>query len=194
MAYKILKKEDYIENTWAGGVTNQLMIYPKESTLQNRDFQFRVSSATCGPDENKFSDFTGFNRYITPLDAELKLINSGEEVNLKPFEILLFDGGDETASYSAVRDFNLILKKGITGSMRSETITDMARFKITGGMNLLFNYDAHMKLVIGEKEYNLMPFEALFVEDKDKSGEELIIELSNVDREYTNILVVEVEI
>ncbi len=189
MAYKILTRENYIENTWAGGVTNQLMIHPENATLQERNFLFRISSATCGPDENKFSNFEGYNRYITPLDNDLRLVNNGDEITLKPFEILLFDGGDDTSSYSAVRDFNLILKKGVTGSMRSETITDKARFKICGGMNLLFNYNSVMKLIIGEKEYELQPFEALYVET-----DELIVELINVDSDYTNILVIEVEI
>lgn len=189
MSYKILKKNDFIENTWAGGVTNQLMIFPKDSTLQARDFQFRISSATCGEDENKFSDFTGYNRYITPLDNELKLKNNGEEVNLKPFEIYYFDGGDETASYSAVRDFNLILKKGLTGSMRSESIEDKARFRVTGGMNLLFTYDSKFKLLIDDEEFELNPFEALYVEDH-----EIIVELINLEDEYTNILVIEIEL
>ena len=189
MSYQILKEKDYKINYWVGGETSELYIYPEGSNLKERDFDFRISSAVCNEGENKFSDFSGYIRYITPLNAELELLDEGKKINLKPFEIYQFDGSDEVISKSQVKDFNLILKKGLTGSLRSETVEGISKFKISGGINLIYNFSEKLRFKACGKESILEPGDSIIF-----GKDEIIIELEPCVSKSTNILVVEVEI
>lgn len=187
MDTKILKTSDYKTSHWSGGTTTQILIYPEGSTLEKRDFVFRVSSATCGDGLNKFSDFTGYNRYITSLDKDLLLINKGEEKLLKPYEILFFDGEDDTASNSAVRDFNLIIEKGVTGSLRSESILGGVTLKIFGGVNLIYIPEGNLRATIKGETINLEVGNSILAYDDE-------IVLETIEEETTRILIVEAEV
>lgn len=189
MTIKILNKSDYNTTAWSGGETTELYIYPENSNLKERDFIFRISSATCPDETSKFSDFTGFNRYITSLDKDLILTNQGEEHILKPYEIFFFDGADDTASHSAVRDFNLIIKKGITGSLRSESVQDSVKFRIPSGINLITSPSTSVTFIHNDEEIILQPFEALLI-----YGENEEIVLKTIDNIYAKLIIVEVEV
>ena len=62
MDYKIVKPEDFVVTQWSGGLTTQFAIYPEESTLAKRDFDWRVSSASFTTSSSQFSDFSGYQR------------------------------------------------------------------------------------------------------------------------------------
>lgn len=187
MDTKILKKSDYKITNWSGGTTTEILIYPKGSTLENRDFIFRVSSATCEDGKNIFSDFTGYNRYITSLDNDLYLENQGNDLVLKPYEIFSFDGEHVTASKSAVTDFNLIIKKGFTGSLRSESFEDKIQLKIFGGYNLIFIPEGNILMTIDGKTTELEASDTIVAFD-----EEMILE--TVEKRRTKILIIEAEV
>lgn len=186
MTIKILKNSDYKTTNWSGGTTTEILIYPDGSALDERNFDFRVSSATCSAEKSLFSDFSDYNRYITSLDNELILFNQGEKKNIKPFQIFFFDGADETYSQSAVTDFNLIIRKGLTGSLRSESIND-ATLRISDGINIIFFPEGHHIGKANGESFELEPFDALLV-----TGDEEII-LESDDDEDKKILIVEVE-
>lgn len=186
MTIRILKKSDYKTTNWSGGTTTEILIYPDGSTLDERNFDFRVSSATCLSEKSLFSDFSGYNRYITSLDNELILFNQGEKKNIKPYQIFFFDGDDETYSQSSVTDFNLIIKKGLTGSLRSESIND-ATLRISDGINLIFFPEGQYVGKANGERFELESFDALLV-----TGDEEITLESNDDKNK-RILIVEVE-
>lgn len=77
MKEKIIKQEDFITSKWAGGETTQLHIYPEDAVFSDRDFLWRISSATFTSTESSFSDFNGYQRYILPLEGKLGLEHSG---------------------------------------------------------------------------------------------------------------------
>ena len=56
---KIIQQNDYIVNKWAGGITRQLYITPNGSSLADRNFDLRISSAVIDLTSSTFSDFTG---------------------------------------------------------------------------------------------------------------------------------------
>ena len=57
--------QNFKMNKWAGGITREVCILPaEESSLQDRNFELRVSSAVINTTESTFSDFTGFTRLI----------------------------------------------------------------------------------------------------------------------------------
>lgn len=117
---KIIKEDDYITTEWSGGKTTQLFIYPEDSNYKELNFKFRLSSATVELEKSEFTKLEGVDRFITPLDNELKLTHNHKDyISLKPFEVYKFDGGINTTSYGKVRDFNLMLMNGVKGRLES---------------------------------------------------------------------------
>ena len=55
MTFTLLTPADYLTTSWSGGTTTQLTIAPAGAVYADRDFLWRVSSATVELDE---SDFT----------------------------------------------------------------------------------------------------------------------------------------
>lgn len=186
MDVSILKKKDYKTEKWSGGETTEIFIYPEDSTLKDRDFYFRVSSATCSSEKSLFSDFSDYNRYITTLNNELILYNKSEQRNIKPYQIFFFDGSDKTYSESSVTDFNLIIKKGLAGSLRSESIDD-AKVFISGKINIVFFPKGNFLGEIEGEEYEFDAFDSLLI----KGDKELRLRSTTGANE--KILIVEVE-
>ena len=55
MNIKNINFNDLIANDWSGGKTYEYYIFPETADYQNKDFLFRISSATI---ESKPSNFT----------------------------------------------------------------------------------------------------------------------------------------
>lgn len=114
MKEQYIKKEDFKTTDWEGGQTTELYIYPQGSSLENRDFDFRISSASFTGTESVFSDFTGYRRYITPLEGHLYLDHDKlYKRKLQPYEIESFRGFWKTRSQNSLDciDYNYIVKE-----------------------------------------------------------------------------------
>ncbi len=121
MKEKNVNREDFVTTKWAGGETTQLAIYPDDAVFSDKDFLWRISSATFTSTESTFSDFTGYQRYILPLDGELSLRHKGlYSRSLKKYDIEYFDGSWTTFSKntSDCRDYNFIVKSGCLSKMQ----------------------------------------------------------------------------
>ncbi|MGD9567724.1 MAG: HutD family protein [Sedimentibacter sp.] len=121
MKEKNVKREDFVNTQWAGGETTQLAIYPDDAVFSNKDFFWRISSATFTSTESTFSDFTGYQRYILPLEGELLLQHNGlYNRNLKKYDVEYFDGSWSTFSKNTpdCRDYNFIVKSGCLSKMQ----------------------------------------------------------------------------
>ena len=70
---KIINQSDYKENRWSGGITRELLILPKGSSLSERNFDIRISSAVINLTKSVFSDFTNYKRYILPVEGSITL-------------------------------------------------------------------------------------------------------------------------
>lgn len=115
MRVRILTKENFIKSKWEGGETTQLAIYPEGSHLSKRDFKWRISTATFTGTESRFSDFTGFKRFLLPVYGEISINHKGHYMKtLNAYEIDSFDGSWESNSYNSpdCRDYNFIVKEG----------------------------------------------------------------------------------
>ncbi|PVX50854.1 HutD protein [Balneicella halophila] len=113
---KIQKITEFKTSEWAGGSTTELFIYPPNSDYLDRNFLFRLSSATVETDKSVFSDLSGYKRYIAPLEGRLNI--SHDEKNFKSLainELYTFDGAIKTVSTGKCRDFNFMLKDGHKG-------------------------------------------------------------------------------
>lgn len=134
---------------WSGGKTTEMFIYPSTSSYADRNFDFRISSATVEVEESDFTDLTGFHRLLTIIDGRLEL-----NVNDKPSTILeqdtsfWFSGSDKVSSRGIVRDFNVIYSDKYEVQWRLITEDEVKEFSLKKG-DFLFYF-----LVKGNAEMN----------------------------------------
>ena len=121
-----LTKDEYIVSSWSGGTTTQLAIFPPGARYADRNFLWRVSSATVELDESDFTPLPDYDRLISTLEGEIVLThNGGAPIRLRPFEIHAFSGADATHSTGRCTDFNLMLRRGkAAGSMELLKLTE----------------------------------------------------------------------
>lgn len=102
-----------VVSTWKGGTTTQLCIVPESASLQERNFDLRISSATIDLERSEFSDFTGYRRYLMKLEGDITLLIDDKKVIIKTDEAFEFMGDEKVISLSKEpsRDFNVIIKK-----------------------------------------------------------------------------------
>lgn len=166
---KIIGEDGFTTTDWSGGKTTQLYIYPEGSNYKERNFQFRISSASVELDKSEFTKLKEINRFITPLDGDLKLTHNGKDfINLKPFQVYKFLGGIDTTSYGKVRDFNLMLRDRAKGKMESIKVKDKTPI-FTGNnvLDIFYSYSGNFSFEINGKQYDLKPNELLILNTKE---------------------------
>ena len=108
-----LPEDEIHTSRWSGGSTTEFLIYPGGAVYAKRDFLWRISSATVEAEESDFTALPDYDRFITPLEGGMRLsIDGAEGIDLKPLDILAFDGALATHSEGICKDFNLMLRKG----------------------------------------------------------------------------------
>ncbi|MDU3336245.1 HutD family protein [Paraclostridium bifermentans] len=116
---KIVKEQGQKINKWSGGITNQLYIYPENSSYENRNFKWRISSATVEAEESEFTKLPNIQRKIMVLDGGLLLRHQNHyDKKLKKFDIDSFSGDWDTTSYGKATDFNLMTSEDCSGELR----------------------------------------------------------------------------
>jgi len=111
--YNLIKKEQFKTSKWSGGTTTELCIYPENSEYQNRDFTWRISSATVDLETSKFTTLSDYDRIIMVLKGKLVLQHDeGDSITLNELDQYKFDGNANTESKGKVTDFNLMMRKG----------------------------------------------------------------------------------
>lgn len=116
MECTIRKQEEYRVSKWTGGTTRQLAIYPEGSSYLDRNFVWRLSSATCELDEAKFSKLPDFDRTLIVLKGNVVLAHEEQRVaKLAELEQDSFDGAWRTTSFGQITDYNLMVRKGNRG-------------------------------------------------------------------------------
>lgn len=181
MKLKVLKESDYSTTKWSGGDTTQLYIYPEDGNYTERNFLFRLSTATVNEEKSVFTKLEGVSRKLLVLSGEMKLEHQGRYSKvLKEFEQDSFMGEWDTISYGKVIDFNLMTKDGCIGKlenieiMAGATITlELSSEKSNNILKALYSIGQAVKLLFGEKE--------ILVEEKNL----VIIELTKIDKNNT---------
>ena len=113
MEWTLLRREDYATTSWSGGTTTQLAIAPEGAVYADRDFLWRLSSATVELEHSDFTPLPDYNRFLSVLEGEIQLKVGGREpAPLVPGEVAAFDGGVPVESWGQCVDFNLMVRKG----------------------------------------------------------------------------------
>jgi uncharacterized protein len=115
---KLIRKSEQSTTSWSGGTTTQLFIYPENSSYQERNFLFRISTATVEAEESVFTHLPGISRQIMILEGSLKLEHTGRYTkNLHRFETDSFEGDWETKGFGRATDFNLMTTGKLKGTI-----------------------------------------------------------------------------
>lgn len=127
-----LKSHNYVISTWSGGTTTQIGIAPQGAVYADRNFMWRVSSATVDLEVSDFTALPDYDRLISTLEGEIDVThNGGEAIHLSPYCVHSFDGGWETRSVGKCRDFNLMTRKGVCAG-RMEAVMAPATVTVGG--------------------------------------------------------------
>lgn len=113
MDWKLMNKADYVTTNWSGGTTTQLAIAPEGAVYADRDFLWRLSSATVELPHSDFTPLPDYDRFLSVLEGEIQLkIDARAPFPLVPGELVAFDGGAPVESWGKCVDFNLMVRKG----------------------------------------------------------------------------------
>lgn len=103
---------------WTSGTSTELFIHPSNGSFAERDFIFRISTATVESEVSIFTHFAGITRHLMILKGELELIHVDRYTKtLSVFEQDTFSGEWDTKAHGKVTDFNLMLKGSATGKL-----------------------------------------------------------------------------
>lgn len=149
MKIKTIEPSKFKTTVWSGGETTEIYIYPPKSSYSERNFLFRISSATVNDKESVFTKLENVKRHLMVIEGGVKLEHLGfHSKALKEYETDEFLGDWETKSYGICRDFNLMVK-GKNNSNLFYLDIDGENEKINFKRNniyVLYSFDTNIKL------------------------------------------------
>lgn len=129
---------------WASGTSTEIFIFPEDASFAERNFLFRISTATVEAKESVFTHFKGITRHLMILKGQLELIHEGRYTkHLKPFDQDTFSGEWSTRSKGLVTDFNLMLTQGATGCLTAHNLPKNQPLSLTATGNYYFIFIAN---------------------------------------------------
>lgn len=173
MNISLFPKKDCKPSIWSGGLTYEYMIYPRTANYTDRDFVFRISSATIEEMPSKFTKFKGYYRYLVMLDNSLHVEINNEEKMYEKYEIMEFNSDDEVTSYTKGIDFNWMVSEKISHHKLEITNSNQ---DFNAEIIFLFSLDTTV-IKINEQSYDLEPYDLLVIENPEK--ENIILHFSN---------------
>lgn len=109
MEIQLIKASELQVSDWAGGKTTQLYIYPASADFAEKDFDYRISTATVELEDSSFTPFPNYNRKLMILDGVLDLFHDDQyAIQLHPFDQDAFSGDWISHSKGKVIDYNVI--------------------------------------------------------------------------------------
>lgn len=134
----LITPKAFTVSQWSGGTTTQIAISPPDAQYAERDFLWRISSATVNLSESDFTPLPDYKRYLSLLEGRILVTHDGgSPVTLTPGEVHCFDGGAATKSQGTCVDFNLMLRKGkCDGTLACLKIPSAGEYPLIGLDNL----------------------------------------------------------
>jgi len=166
MNIQLFSKKNTNPSIWSGGLTYEYMIYPKTAIYANRDFAFRISSATIEQTPSEFTKFKGYHRYLVMLDNDLDVEVNKEKKAYGKYEIMKFNSDDEVTSFTKGTDFNWMVSEKI--SHHKLEITNRNQ-NCNADIVILFSLDTTI-ITINEKPYHLETNDLLVIENEEKEN------------------------
>lgn len=173
MNLRLFPKKETKASVWSGGLTYEYMIYPETARYSDRDFVFRISSATIEEVPSPFTKFKGYHRYLVMLDNSLPIEINKEKKIYEKYEIMEFNSDDEVTSYTKGVDFNWMVSEKI--GYHQLQITDRNQ-NCNAPIIILFSLQT-TDVKINEEQHYLEPYDLLVIENLKK--ENILLHFSN---------------
>ena len=173
MNIRLFPKKDSKASIWSGGLTCEYMIYPETASYSDRDFVFRISSATIEKVPSEFTKFKGYQRYLVMLDNSLHIEVNEEKKVYEKYEIMEFNSDDEVTSYTKGIDFNWMVSEKIGHHKLQITQSNQ-----NCNAQIILLFSLHTTVIkINEKPYDLERYNLLVIENPKK--ENIMLHFSN---------------
>ncbi|MGE5628145.1 MAG: HutD family protein [Solirubrobacterales bacterium] len=191
MNLKILSRPDFTTTKWSGGDTTQLYIYPEDSSYAERNFLFRISSATVTDEKSTFTKLESVFRKIMVLSGEMTLEHVGRYSKvLKEFDQDSFMGDWDTISFGKVIDFNLMTKYGCVGRLEnikvmpdSKAALQLTSNKSNKVVTTLYPIEENMTLLLGQYVRTVVEKNLVIIEQEPgEDGNVLVIYNENKNK------------
>ena len=128
MRIRHIKSADIKVNNWSGGTSMELFIFPEDAIYANRDFEFRISTATVDIPESTFTNLPNYNRTIMVLDGHIEICHKGRyKKHLRKFDTDNFAGDWDTTSIGIATDFNVMTSPHFTNDIEALTLKEGAK-------------------------------------------------------------------
>ncbi|MDR1781652.1 MAG: HutD family protein [Bacilli bacterium] len=181
-----IKFKDLTQENWSGGKTKQIYIYPETALYKNKDFLFRLSSASIEEQPSTFTLFLGYTRYLCMLDNSLSLKINNKSINLEKNEIIKFHSEDDVISSSIGNDFNLMIKDDI---IEHEIQIENGFISKDQHFIIIFALEK-VNITINNEEFLLDKYDTIIIENLDKEEIDLITKdhviIATLNLAYTN--------
>lgn len=169
---QIFTKKDFKTTRWAGGKTTELFIFPENSSFKERNFSFRLSTASVEVEESVFTALPEVKRALMVLEGEMELthVNQHSKV-LKKFDVDHFNGSWETLSKGKCTDFNLMTKGNIRGVLESVRLEKGAEKEYElfdqNKMSFIYLIKGGLEINLEKEKLKLATGNLLFMESLD---------------------------
>lgn len=162
MHFNIIKHKDLTTNSWSGGTTTELFIYPPTSNYQKRDFDFRLSTATVEVEKSEFTTLQNVSRKLMILDGTIVIHHEGyASKQLNKFEVHEFLGDWKTIAEGTCTDFNLMTKGNINGDIKALTVENNTKLNFPISQNaasawvFIYVYSGEISLDFNEEKHSI---------------------------------------
>jgi environmental stress-induced protein Ves len=106
---KKLTKDTYKTTSWSGGKTDEIYTFPELATLEDDNYDYRISLATVEVEEASFTTLPEIERTLTVLEGDHSLsLNDKGFVSVPPYNPVTFSGADKTQSKGKSLNFNFM--------------------------------------------------------------------------------------
>ena len=117
---QLITKENFTTTNWSGGNTTELFIFPQGTSFKERNFSFRLSTASVETEESTFTPLPNIKRTLMVLEGEMELNHLKHHKKLlKKYDIDTFEGEWETFSKGKCINFNLMTKNNFEGIIKA---------------------------------------------------------------------------
>lgn len=153
---RVIRKKELEVNRWSGGTTTQLFIYPEDAQYRERNFLWRLSTATIEIEESTFTSLPGISRILMIIEGRIIIAHQGDKtVELGPYQQHSFMGDWDTKSFGKATDFNIMTAKGVQGKLEVISLLDdnsIAIVDLGMGNNKLESATEVFYVTVGEVE------------------------------------------
>jgi len=189
--FEIIIKNQYKKSIWSGGTTTEMFIYPHNSSYGDRDFIYRISSATVELGKSEFTSLPDYNRILMVLKGKLILRHEGQDpIELCELEQDTFDGNVLTVSEGKVTDFNLMMRKGIcqgnveviqidAKSTLTKVFEEEKVHEFNDSADIYYNIKGTIAISVNESEKFVLENKDLLIINRKNDKQSIIFNLYN---------------